>query len=123
MTINSEEVMKEIKKESDEEDNLFAKVILSSVGGMVDGILRNIDVYIKFERNGDAKIIINAFEDNTDEDDSEWYIKSGKLYINDTKKGDNIDWDSDDHWEMRDGILYLESDDSSIEVYMVKMDK
>ena len=122
MTINSESVMEEVKKEADEEDNLFAKVILNSVGGMVDGIIRNLDIYINFQRDGQAKILINAFENASEEEESEWYIKGGRLYIRDSKKGDNIDWDSNDYWIMKDGNLYLESDDR-VEVYMVKMDK
>lgn len=122
MTINSESVMKEIKKEADKEDNLFAKVILNSVGGLVDGVIRNLDIYMTFERDGDAKILIDAFEESTQEEDSDWYIKNGKLFIRDIKKGDNIDWDSDDYWVMKDGVLYLETDEE-VEVYMVKMDK
>ncbi len=122
MTINSESVMKEIKKEADKEDNLFAKVILNSVGGLVDGVIRNLDIYMTFERDGDAKILIDAFEESSQEEDSDWYIKNGKLFIRDIKKGDNIDWDSNDYWVMKDGVLYLETDEE-VEVYMVKMDR
>lgn len=122
MIIDMEEVLEEIEEEADESETLLAQVLLESVSGIIEGVMDRIDIYIEFERGGDASIRVNAFDATSDDDDdTEWYIKNGRLYIEET---DNFNSDNDGYWVMRDDVLYFEDydGDNDVTIYMVRME-
>ncbi len=121
MVIELDEVVEELEEEADDAETLLGQVILESVSGIVEGVMDNIDIYIEFERNGDATVMVEAFDSADDDEDTEWYIKNNRLYLEDT---DSFDSDDDDYWVLDDGILYLESDDNDedVEIYMIRVD-
>ncbi|MCP4458578.1 MAG: hypothetical protein GY816_11225 [Cytophagales bacterium] len=120
MIIDLDQVIEEIEEEADESETLLAQVILESVSGIVEGVMDNIDIYMDFERGGDLTILAEAFDDIDDEEESEWYIKYNRLYIEDV---DSFDSDDDDYWVLKDGVLYLEGDDDDdVTIYMIRVD-
>jgi len=120
MIIDLDEVIDELEEEADDAETLLAQVILESVSGIVEGVMDNIDIYIDFDRGGDATITVEAFKDIDDNDDTEWYIKYNRLYIEDN---DSFDSDDDDYWILEDGVLYLQNDDDDdVTVYMIRVD-
>ena len=121
MTIETDGIIEKIKKETSSEENLFARVILKSVSGIVDGVLDNVDIYFKFRKGGDVSVTVQALGETSEEESSKWTIKNNKLFIDDPDK-DNLDWDNDDPWVMKDGVLVLKEEDEEIIVYMVKID-
>lgn len=125
MVIELDEVMAELDKEAKESETILAEVLLKSVAGVVEGVMDRVQVYIEFERGGDATLMINAFDEDTEENDTEWYIRNGKLYIEDMDD-DDVNWDGDDGWYMQDGVLFLEKDDDDDDgepvIYMVRVD-
>lgn len=120
MTIEMDEVIDELEEEAEEAETILAEVILKSVSGLVGGVMDNIDIYVEFKRGGDAIIRVDAFNNDKEEEDTRWYVRGNKLYIEDTKD-DDINWDSNDGWLMKDGILVLDDDDNDVTVYMVKL--
>jgi len=121
MIIDMEDVLEEIEKEADESETLLAQVLLESVSGIIEGVMERIDIYITFEGGGDAFVSVNAFDVDDDDEDTEWYIKNNRLYIEDT---DNFNSDNDGYWVMRDDVLYFEDydGDNDVTIYMVRMD-
>lgn len=119
MVIELDEDMAELDREAKESETLLAEVILNSVSAVIEGVLDNVNIYMDFERGGRATMLIDAFDEKEDDEDTKWYIKSGHLYIDDT---DTFDSDGDDYWVMRDGVLFLKSDDDEhAKVYMVRV--
>ena len=125
MVIEMDGVLEELEEEAEESETILAEVIMKSVSGIVEGVMDNLDIYIEFKRGGKAIVYVDAFDADTEEDDSEWYIKGNRLYIEDLDN-DNFNWDSDDddYWVMKDGVLFLEmdDDDNEVKVYMVRVD-
>lgn len=120
LVIDVEDALRDAEDEATEE-SLLGKVILSSVSGLVSGILEEIEIYMDFRADGELKVIVEAFGERETEY-SEWTInRDGKLYIKDT---DHFDLDSDDYWLMEDGVLvaFEEDDEPNTNVYMVAVD-
>jgi hypothetical protein len=117
------DIEEELEREADEEDNPFARMMIRGVSGLVEGILDNIDIYFDFQRDGEVKILVEAFDEN-EIDYAKWYInRNGELIIEDLDN-DNIQFDDDDVW-MMDGkyLVSIESDGSVQEnVYMTKIE-
>ncbi|RED97951.1 hypothetical protein [Marinoscillum furvescens] len=120
LIIDVEDALKDAEEEASEE-SLLGKVILSSVSGLVSGILEEIEIYMDFRPDGELKIAVEAFGEREIEY-SEWSIKNGRLYIKDT---DHFDMDVDDYWLMDDGMLVAYEDDGepNANVYMVSIDQ
>jgi len=111
----------EIVDEIDEEDNVFARLIVKSAIGFVDGILEELDIRFEFEPNNRLKVTVNAFGDEEVEY-SNWHInKNGELIIEDS---DSFDSDGD-YWLLEGDVLvaYDKDDDTNkSKVYLVNMD-
>jgi hypothetical protein len=119
MVIELDEVLDDLKKEAEESETLIAEVIMKSVSGIVEGVMDRVQIYIDLERGGKATVRVNAFEEDSDDEDTKWYIKSGRLYIENT---DNFDSDVKGNWYMRDGVLFLDDDDNDkTKIYMVRV--
>jgi len=119
MVIELDEVMAELDKEAKESETLLAEVIINSVSGVIEGVLDNVNIYLDFERGGRATVMVDAFDEREDDEDTEWYIKNGRLYIDDAG---HFESDGDDYWVLRDGVLFLEKDeDEKAKVYMVRV--
>lgn len=115
--------MEELEDDIEDEDNPFARVVMRSVSGLVDGILDNLDIYFEFRDNGRLKVTVDAF--GVDEVEySEWYInRRGELIIEDT---DSFNTDDDDYWMFDGDLLVAYDDDGSMDddarVYLVNVD-
>ena len=97
---------------------------MRSVGGLVEGILDNLDISFEFKEDGRCKIYVDVFGVNEVEY-TEWYInRRGQLIIEDT---DNVHFNSDDYWMFEDDILVAYDDDGDdidddAFVYLVRVD-
>jgi hypothetical protein len=123
MVIDVSEEFEEAERDLEEEDSFLGEIIFDAVSGVVEGVLKNIDIYMTFKESGIIKITVNAFDEKETEY-SEWEIDSrGRLHISDN---DHFDSDDDDYWLMDDGVLVLIDDDDDGEisdnVYLVKID-
>ncbi len=123
MVIDADKVMAKIDKEAKESETMLAEILLKSVSGMVEGIMDRLQIYVEFKRGGDASLLIEVFESETEDEDTRWYIRNGKVYLDDTNN-DKISWDGEDGWYLQDGVLFLEKDDDedSPAIYMVRID-
>jgi hypothetical protein len=114
--------MDKIEDEVDEDDNAFARIVVRSVSGLVDGILDNLDIYMEFRENGRLKVMVDAFGVEEVEY-TEWSInRRGELIIEDS---DSFNTDNE-HW-MFDGDLLVAYDDhgdldDDAKVYLVNVD-
>jgi hypothetical protein len=117
------DIEEELEREADEEDNPFAKMMIRGVSGLVEGILDNIDIYFDFQRDGEVKILVEAFDEN-EVDYAKWYInRNGELIIEDLDN-DKIQFDDDDVWMMDGKFLVSIEEDGTIQenVYMTKIE-
>ena len=121
MVIEMEEVMEELDEEADETESMLAKILIESVSGIVEGVMDNIEIRIDFERGGDAQVMVDAFDESAEDEETEWYIKSNRLYIDET---DRFQSDSDGYWVLRDDVLFFENydGDDDVAVYMVRVE-
>jgi len=115
--------MDKIEDEMDEEDNVFARIVLRSVSGLVDGILDEIDIYFEFQDSGRLKVMVEVFGEDEVEY-SEWYInRRGELIIEDT---DSFNTSDDDYWMFEGELLVAYDDDGELDddarVYLVNVD-
>jgi len=110
--------------EIDEEDNALARIVMRSVGGLVEGILDNLDITFEFKEDGRCKVYVDIFGVNEVEY-TEWYInRRGQLIIEDT---DNVQFESREYWMFEDDILVAFDDDGDdidedAYVYLVRVD-
>ncbi len=117
------DIEEELEREADEEDNPFARMMIRGVSGLVEGILDNIDIYFDFQRDGEVKILVEAFDEN-EVDYAKWYInRNGELIIEDLDN-DKIQFDDDDVWMMDGKFLVSIEEDGTIQenVYMTKIE-
>lgn len=118
------DIRDEIEEELDDSDSFFERLVIKSVGGLVDNILDEIDIYFEFRRNNELKVTVYAFGEREVEY-TEWRInRNGALVIEDT---DSFKSDRDDEWYMVDDIIIAyDSDKRKVEdgnVYLVQVDK
>ncbi|MEQ9288911.1 MAG: hypothetical protein RIG77_18455 [Cyclobacteriaceae bacterium] len=111
----------DIVDEMDEDDNVFARILVKSVVGFVDDILEEIDIWFEFQPNNELKITVNALGEEEVEY-TEWRINNkGQLIIEDTDS-----FESDDEYWMFEGdvLVAFDKDDNKPEkqVYLVNMD-
>ena len=117
------DIEEELEREADEEDNPFARMMIRGVSGLVEGIMDNIDIYFDFQRDGEVKILVEAFDEN-EIDYAKWYInRNGELIIEDLDN-DKISFDNDDVWMMDGKYLVSIEEDGTIQenVYMAKIE-
>lgn len=111
----------ELEKAENEEESFLDQVILSSVSGLVSGIMDNIEIHMEFKPGGELKVNVNAFDEQETEY-SEWYInEEGQLMISETESFSSED---QDYWLMDSGVLLLYEENSrqpNENVYMVKL--
>ncbi|MEL6557809.1 MAG: hypothetical protein AAFQ94_06460 [Bacteroidota bacterium] len=118
------DIREEIEEELDDSDSFFERLVIKSVGGLVDNILDEIDIYFEFRKNNELKVTVYAFGEREVEY-TEWRInRNGALVIEDT---DSFKSDRDDEWYMVDDVIIAyDSDKRKIEdgnVYLVQVDK
>ncbi len=121
LVIDIEDELREAEEEAQETESLIAEIITNSVTGAVSGILKRIDIQIDFREGGEAKVIINVFDEREVEYAS-WEIdKYGRLHIEDM---DDFKTDIGDYWRREGDILLLVDDDDENEknVYMTKVE-
>lgn len=111
----------DIVDEMDEDDNVFARILVKSVVGFVDDILEEIDIWFEFQPNNELKITVNALGEEEVEY-TEWRINNkGQLIIEDTDS-----FESDDEYWLFEGdvLVAFDKDDNKPEkqVYLVNMD-
>lgn len=122
LIIDLDEEFEKAKEDMEDEDSFIGEIVLSSVSGLVSGVLDQIEIYMDFQPDGEVRVIVEAFGEREIEY-SEWSIdKKGRLFISDTK---SFSTDDSDYWLMEDGVLLLfEDDDRRTEnVYMVNLDE
>lgn len=120
LNIDISKELEDAEEEAKEEDSFFAEMIVKSVGGMVEGILSNIDIYMEFQSDGKVKVSIDAFGEKETEY-AEWSIdKNGRLRITET---DNFSTNDDDYW-LIDGdklVLFEDNHEKEENVYLIKV--
>jgi negative regulator of genetic competence, sporulation and motility len=107
-------------EEDMEEDSWLGWAITGAVGGLVEDVMDEIDIQLKFMDEGKLKITVHAFGEEEIEY-GEWYInRDGQLVII-----DEDDHDDDDVW-MKDGknLVSFEKTSRGLErqeVYMKRL--
>lgn len=121
LIIDIDEELQEAENDLEKEDNVVGKIVLSSISGLVNGILDEVEIYMEFLPKGEAKIWIEAFGEKEIEYTS-WRIDdNGKLFIEDT---DSYSSDQD-FWVMKDGVLVSSegrNEENHQNVYLVNVD-
>lgn len=122
MIIDIEEEMDEAKKEMDEEDNILGELFMSSISGLVEGIIENIDINFEFKRGGEVILIVEALQEESEEEYLSWEInRRGELQI--IGETDNVNLDEDDYWLMEGNKLLLFEDGELKEnIYLLKIE-
>lgn len=114
-----------LEKEIREEENAFARMIMSATSNIVEGVMNNIDIEIEFLSDNRCRIYVEAF--GADEVEyTNWRInKNGELYIEDS---DAFSMGDDEYWKFEDDVLVAYDhngwamDDDDAYIYMVKID-
>ena len=121
MVIDIDEEMEEAKREAAEENNIFGQMVLSSVSGLVEGILENIDINFDFRRNGVLEIFVDAIGEE-ESDIIRWEINAnGELIIIGDSEKIQLDSDGDSYWLLKGNRLLLYEDGELEEnVYLIK---
>lgn len=118
LVIEIDKALKESKDQLNQENEFLGSLIISSVSGLVESLIDEIDVYLSFKKNGVLIINVEAFGE-TDEEIGTWSIdKNGTVIISDTE---HIQTDKN-NWILKDGLLVSEDSDEEKYVYMVNLD-
>lgn len=112
-----------LEEEIRDEDNAFARLVLSAAGNLVEGILDEIDIEIEFRDDHECRVYVSAFGEEEVEY-TRWQISDGgKLYIDDS---DSFQIGEDEYWLFEDGRLVVYEDghplDDEASVYLVRID-
>ncbi|MGB3464375.1 MAG: hypothetical protein WBA74_03860 [Cyclobacteriaceae bacterium] len=116
------DIKDEIDGEIEESDGFFERIVLKSVGGLVDNILDEIEIYFEFKENNELKIISYAFGER-DVEYTTWRLdKNGALLIDSTENWKNK---NNEKWHMVDDIIVAGDNYKADEakVYLVSMEK
>lgn len=112
-----------ISKEAEDEDNLFARVVLLTVGNLVEGVIAEVNIRIEFLPEGKCKINASWMGSDSEESEGSWFIEDGKLYLDDFE---NIDFDEDEYWLFEEDVLVLREADGKVtedaQVYIYRID-
>ena len=114
-----------MEREIAEEENVFARMMMSAAGNLVEGVMDNIDIEMEFLSDNRCKIYVEAF--GADEIEyTNWRInRNGDLIIEDS---DSFSMGDDEYWKFDDDVLVAYDDhgraidDEDAYVYMVKID-
>jgi len=113
--------MKEKLKKESKELNLFERMIVGGVSGMVESVWEKIDITFEFKRNNEVLLYVKVEDDETQVEELTWNMDDGKIYIDDINNP-NVNIDNDGYWRLKDGKLLSYSDDgeSEEEVFMIR---
>lgn len=120
LVMDIEGIMKEAKEEVDGE-GILTQLFVGSVTGFVSNLAKNVGIYLDFQKNGIAKITINALGE-VDTKEAPYVIDSkGRLIIEDAE---NFTTDRKGYWLMKDDkLLNYDSTDDGMEehLYMIRV--
>lgn len=121
MVIEMDEVVAELDKKAKESETVFEEAIVKMVSGVMEGVMDRVNIYLEFKSNGTAYVYVDAFDEEAEREETNWYVKGNRLYVEDT---DNFESNMKGYWEYKDGVLVLENDDDdNVSVYMVRIDE
>lgn len=127
LVIDIEEAMEEAREETKEDDNILAQMLVSSVTGLVESVIENIDIYFTFLPDGELEIYVEALGEQETEYGT-WFInEKGQLIIEgDDDEDSELQIDDVDYWLMDGNKLYSYGEDgdnvAKENVYMLKIE-
>ncbi|WP_258104753.1 hypothetical protein [Marinoscillum sp. MHG1-6] len=119
LIIDIDEAFDEAKEELKDDEQLVGSLLLSSISGLVGGLLDNVNVFFEFEKGGDLTVTVEAFGE-TEKESSNWKIDNrGRLYLD---YEDSFSINEESYWMLQNNILvnYDENDEPN-NIYLVKI--
>lgn len=122
LVIDIEDELEDAENELDDDDNVLGEIILSSVSGLVTGIIDEIDIYMEFRKDGELKTVVEAFGEREIEYSKWWIDGEGRLQF--SSDSEHFSSDNDEYWLLKDGLLisYTNDHDPNKSIYMVNID-
>ena len=119
--------LKEQLKEASEDLNLFEKLVVRSVSGLVQGVWEDIDVTFEFKKNQQLMLYIEVDleEKETEIETLSWKIDAdGKIFIADIQN-EKVKISNDGYWKLKEGklLFYNAEDELEENIFMLKKDE
>lgn len=108
-------------KEESEELNLFERMVVGGVSGMVNWVWDKIDITFEFKRNNELLVIVKVEDEETEVEELTWNMENGKIYIDDIDNP-KVNIDNEGYWMLVKGKLlpYDDNDDLQESIYMTR---
>lgn len=119
--------LKEQLKEASEDLNLFEKLVVRSVSGLVQSVWEDIDVTFEFKKNQQLMLYIEVDleEKETEVETLSWKIDAdGKIFIADIQN-EKVKISNDGYWKLKEGklLFYNAEDELEENIFMLKKDE
>jgi len=116
--------LKEQLKDASKDLNLFEKIVIGSVSGLVESVMEEIEITFEFKKN---QVLLLHVEVALDEKQTEieqltWHMDAdGKIFIDDVQN-DRVKIDTDGYWKLMAGklVAYDENDELEKNVFMTR---
>ena len=116
------DLTKSIQEETNEEDELLEKAILSGLSGFIETILDAVEIKFLIHKDGTYSVVVKD-EDEKEEEKGTWFITDQQLIRFDDLDSKKLNVSSDNLWKYQNDTLYTLKDDGSINpnVILTKM--
>lgn len=116
------DLTKSIQEETNEEDELLEKAILSGLSGFIETILDAVEIKFLIHKDGTYSVVVKD-EDEEEEEKGTWFITDQQLIRFDDLDSKKLNVSSDNLWKYQNDTLYTLRDDGSINpnVVLTKM--
>lgn len=116
------DLTKSIQEETNEEDELLEKAILSGLSGFIETILDAVEIKFLIHKDGTYSVVVKD-EDEEEEEKGTWFITDQQLIRFDDLDSKKLNVSSDNLWKYQNDTLYTLRDDGSINpnVILTKM--
>ena len=113
---------KAIEEETNEDEELLAKAIISGLSGFIETILDAVEIKFLIHKDGTYSVVVKD-EDEEEEEKGNWTVTDQQLIRFDDLDSKKLNVSSDNLWKYQNDTLYTLKDDCSINpnVMLIKM--
>lgn len=113
---------KAIEEETNEDEELLAKAIISGLSGFIETILDAVEIKFLIHKDGTYSVVVKD-EDEEEEEKGNWTVTDQQLIRFDDLDSKKLNVSSDNLWKYQNDTLYTLKDDGSINpnVMLIKM--
>jgi hypothetical protein len=117
------DIEEEIKEKAEEADSELEEAITEAVSGIITSVAGNIQIEFDFKANRTAVVTVSAFGESETEQAKWWINSQGNLQIKelDDDDGDDINFSTDDEWQLQGNRLINVSDEQDGSVYLIRV--